>query len=206
MADRKETKVSGLVGMIRCQPRDASAKKMIPLYEELAAALPDNQDVACDLAYLRLLARDDVGASAARAEELFLALPNALTRLSTAALARLRMGDPEGALELYRGKEIDWKGASGPVARRPPLRRPEVESPSGRGRKSGKGIDPSRLRPEERELMGVGQVRQARTVANADPGDDACINGGFPLRRGCHGRIVTCTIPRACDHPLPLPR
>jgi hypothetical protein len=35
LANRRETMVPGLVGVIRCQPRSASAVSLIPLYEEL---------------------------------------------------------------------------------------------------------------------------------------------------------------------------
>lgn len=154
MADREETKVSGLVGLIRCQPRDASAKKLIPFYEELVAAMPENQDVACDLAYLRLLAKDEMGAAAASAEKLFLAQPNALTRLSAAALGRLRTGDAKGALELYRDKEIDWNVAAAPwrVVRCAVLKANHQSAEAG---DLGIRLDPSQLRPEERELIGT---------------------------------------------------
>jgi len=154
MADREETKVNGLVGLIRCQPRDASAKKLIPFYEELEVALPDNQDVACDLTYLRLLAKDDVVAAAAKAEKLFLAQPNALTRLSTAALGRLRTGDANGALEIYRDKEIDWNGAAAPwrAIRCAVLK---ANGQQAEARNLEIGIEAAQLRPEERELMGM---------------------------------------------------
>jgi hypothetical protein len=154
IADREATKVNGLVGLIRCQPRDASAKKLIPFYEELEVALPDNQDVACDLAYLRLLAMEDVALAAASAEKLYLAQPNALTRLSTAALARLRTGNATGAMELYRDKEIDWNGAAAPwrAVRYAVLRANHMDREAALIRDS---IDPNQLRPQERELIAL---------------------------------------------------
>jgi hypothetical protein len=152
MADREHTKVSGLVGLIRCQPQDASAKKLIPFYEELVAVLPENQDVACDLAYLRLLAREDVNEAAASAEKLYASQPNTLTRISTVALGRLRTGDAKGALELYRDKAIDWDSAPAPwKAVRVAVLNASGETSDAINLKAS--IDTRILRPEERELI-----------------------------------------------------
>jgi len=154
MADRDESKVNGLIGMIRCHPPDASAKKLIPLYEELVLALPENQDAACDLFYLRLLAKEDVAAAAASAERLFLGQPNALTRLSTAALGRLRTGNAKGAADLYRDKVIDWRGAAAPWrAVRCAVLRANHLLPEAKSLQDS--IDQGQLRPEERGLIGV---------------------------------------------------
>jgi hypothetical protein len=154
MADREETKINGLVGLIRCQPRDASAKKLFPLYEELLAAMPDNQDAACDLAYLRLLSSDNTEAAAASAEKLLLAQPNVLTRISVASLGRLRMGDAKGALDLYRDKEIDWNAAAAPWrAVRCAVLRANHLLPEAKSLQDS--IDQGQLRPEEKELLGV---------------------------------------------------
>jgi hypothetical protein len=152
MADREPTRINGLVGLLRCQPRDASAGKLIPLYVELSTALPDNPDVACDLLYLRLLAKDDVTASAAAAEKLLQVQPNVLTRLSTAALGRLRVGDAKGALELYRNKEIDWNSAATPwrAVRCAVLNANRLQTEA---KKLEDGIDRSQLRPEEAALL-----------------------------------------------------
>jgi len=152
MADRETTKVNGLVGLIRCQPRDASAKKLIPIYVELLAAVPDNQDAACDLAYLRLLAKEDVPEAAASAEKLYTSQPNTLTRISTAALGRIRVGDAKGAMEVYRDKAIDWDSTPAPWK----SVRIAVLNASGQSADAAKlkgSIDPKILRPEERELL-----------------------------------------------------
>lgn len=156
MADREPTKVTGLVGLIRCQPRDAPAKKLIPLYEELVPALSDNQDAACDLAYLRLLSKEDVPEAATSAERLFQSSPNVLTRISTVALGRLRSGDPKGAMDLYRGKEIDWNTAAPPwrAVRCAVLRANGLTDEADSLQRS---IDPKLLRPEERDLLGISQ-------------------------------------------------
>jgi hypothetical protein len=114
MADRKESKVQGLIGLIRCQPRNESAKKLIPLYEELLQVSPDYADAQGDLAYLKLLTGEDMLNASKTAERLLSANPRSLARISTAALARLKNGDTKGALFLYQGKAIDWNTASDP--------------------------------------------------------------------------------------------
>jgi hypothetical protein len=161
MADREETKVRGLVGLIRCQPVNASAATMIPLYEELLAASPSLPDATCDLVYLRLLAGQDLPASASKAEELYEAQPNTLPRISTLALARLRTGDPKGALTPYEGKAIDWASVPSPwkTVRVAVLK----ANHQARDAASLEGtLDSSQLRPEERALLQPGVAGEGR--------------------------------------------
>jgi len=108
MADREVTRIPGLVGIIRCQPRNTPAVKMIPLYEELIAAAPSMADARGDLAYLKLLAGVDTKEASATAQTMFEQQSDNLSRISVAALGRLRTGDPKGALGVYSGKTIDW--------------------------------------------------------------------------------------------------
>jgi hypothetical protein len=111
MADREATRIPGLIGLIRCQPRDTSAAKLIPLYEELVSAAPAMGDARCDLAYLRLLSGNDILKSSSEAQVLLSQQPYNLARISVAALGKLREGDLKGALDLYNGKTIDWVNA-----------------------------------------------------------------------------------------------
>lgn len=114
LANRRETKVPGLIGLIRCQPRSAKASSLIPLYEELLAAQPGNPDATCDLTYLKLLTGRDTLVSSEVAEKLLTLQSDSLPRISTAALGRLRSGDARGALEVYSDKVIDWNAAPEP--------------------------------------------------------------------------------------------
>jgi hypothetical protein len=152
LADREATRIPGLIGLIRCQPRDASASKLIPLYEELLLASPTMGDARCDLAYLRLLSGDDIQKSSVEAQSLLGQQPDSLSRISVAALGKLREGDPKGALELYNGKTIDWVNA------------PEqwrivwfavLKSNGKDGEYDGKifSWNAARIRPEERTLL-----------------------------------------------------
>ena len=153
MADRQgSTKIRGLIGLIRCQPRNTPAVKLIPMYEELVAAAPNMTDAQSDLAYLKLLISDDVEEASKTAENLLATQPNNLVRISAAALGRLRTGNPKGALDLYKGKEIDWasfpdpwKGVNVAVLRA----NDDFESAA----KLLALIDQKNLRPEEAALI-----------------------------------------------------
>jgi hypothetical protein len=153
MADREgTTKIPGLIGIIRCQPRNAPVFQLIPMYEELVVAAPSMIDARGDLAYLKLLANDDVTEAAGTAQMLLGDQPDNLSRISVAALAKLRTGDPKGALALYEGKVIDWTLAPDQwrVIRVAVLKaNGEVESSEAQF----SALNPSNLRPEERNLL-----------------------------------------------------
>ena len=152
LANRRETMVPGLVGLIRCQPRSASAVSLIPLYEELLAAQPGNPEANCDLTYLRLLTKRDTAESAVLAGKLLIEQPDSLPRISIAALGRLRSGDPKGALEIYRDKVIDWNAAPEPWK----VVRCAVLIANGQGEQAtllAGSVSPALLRPEEKELL-----------------------------------------------------
>jgi tetratricopeptide (TPR) repeat protein len=152
LADRKETRLPGLIGLIRCQPRTASATTLIPLYEELLAVQPANTDATCDLTYLKLLKPRDYEEAPAIAEKLLTEQPNSLPRISTAALGRLRSNNAHGALALYHDKAIDWTAIPEPwkvvycavlKANGHTAEAAELES----------SLHTSQLRPEERALL-----------------------------------------------------
>ena len=153
MADREgATKIPGLIGIIRCQPRNAPAVQLIPMYEELVAAAPSMTDAKGDLAYLKLLANDNVSQAAGIAQILFVDQPENLSRISVAALAKLRSGDPKGALALYDGKVINWTMA--PDQWR--VVRVAVLKANGEGESSEaqlSALSLVNLRPEERNLL-----------------------------------------------------
>ena len=106
MANRKETTLPGLIGLIRCHPRNAPSSVMIPLYEELLAATPDFTEAVADLAYLKLLKGEDIVQSAAISEKLLTAQPDLLARMSSVALGRLRLGDPRGLFQFMTGERL----------------------------------------------------------------------------------------------------
>jgi hypothetical protein len=161
MALRKETRIKGLLGIIRCQRANAPASQLIPMYEELLAESPGFKDAEGDLAYLRLLCWYDVSGSATTAETLLTAQPDSLARISAAALARMRSGNPKGALELYEGKSVDWSRS--PL----PWRSVRIAVLRANGMTAdadalASTVDPSRLRPEERSLMAPATTSRKR--------------------------------------------
>lgn len=152
LADRKETAVMGLIGLIRCQPRNAPAGKMIPMYEELLAASPGQPEAVGDLAYLKLLSNTDINESEMTARRLLQSRPDSLASISIAALGRLRLGDPKEAHDLYKGKNIDWSLAAEPWR----AVRVAVLSANGESEEASRlraTIPIDRLRPEESELL-----------------------------------------------------
>lgn len=154
MADREGTRIPGLIGLIRCQPRNTPAAKMIPLYEELLSAAPNMADARGDLAYLKLLAGEDIAEASANAQTMLAQQPDNLSRISVAALGKLRMGDPKGALAVYTGKTIDWTIA--PEQWR--VVRVAILNANGEGDSADaqlSSMNAAMLRPEERALLAV---------------------------------------------------
>ena len=152
MADREGSRIPGLIGLIRCQPRNTPAVQMIPLYEELLSAAPAMADARGDLAYLKLLSGDDMTKASADAQDLLLEQPNSLSRISVAALGKLRTGDPKGALALYAGRSIDWTNT--PEQWR--VVRFAILTANGEGESAEAErslLNTSMLRPEERSLL-----------------------------------------------------
>jgi len=153
MADREgATKIPGLIGIIRCQPRNAPAVQLIPMYEELVAAAPSMNDAKGDLAYLKLLSNNDVPEESEVAQMLLVDQPDNLSRISVAALGKLKTGDPKRALALYEGKIIDWTVAPDQwrVIRSAVLKaNGEIESSEAQL----SSLNMSNLRPEERKLL-----------------------------------------------------
>ena len=152
LADRKETRLPGLIGLIRCQPRTASATTLIPLYEELLSVQPSNTDATCDLTYLKLLKPRDYQEAPAIAEKLLTEQPNSLPRISTAALGRLRSNNAQGALALYHDKAIDWAAVPEPwkVVYCAVLK---ANGHTAEATQLEASLHPSQLRPEERALL-----------------------------------------------------
>ena len=154
LANRKETRLPGLLGLIRCQPRNTSASVMIPLYQELLAVTPDLTEAVGDLAYLKLLKGEDVAQSSAVSEKLLIAQPDLLARMSAAALGRLRLGDIKAAMAVYGDRPIDWNAAP------EPWKAVRVAVLLAAGEKSANvmasTINPAVLRPEEQRLLKTG--------------------------------------------------
>ena len=108
LAERKETALSGFLGLLRCQPRNAPAADLLPIYREFIQQFPNLAEVKNDEAYLSLLCHREIEQAAASAGQLYARYPTMLSFISTAALAELRLGNPERADALYSKYQIDW--------------------------------------------------------------------------------------------------
>lgn len=168
MADRKESQIPGLLGLIRSQPVSAPVSVMIPLYEELVVAAPQFREAVGDLAYLKLLKQVDVEASLATSKKLLASQPDSLARISTVGLGYLRNGNPKAAFDLYQGKQIDWAGAPEPwKAVRIAVLRASGETVAADTLSAS--VAPDRLRPEERELLGGRPTSKAGSKSKGVP-------------------------------------
>jgi len=152
MADRSETKVEGLTGLVRLQSPTASAESLIPLYEELTKANPNSIEAMEDLIYLKFLSGKNTPQDLVTADKLLEAKPHSLACLSIAALAHLKNGDFKGAAQLYEGKSIDWATGADPwKAIRSAVLRKNGDPISAEA--IAASIDLSKLRPESQMLL-----------------------------------------------------
>ena len=148
----KETALEGFLGLIRCWPSDAPASELIPVYKEFLETYPNLGEARCDLAYLQLLANQNIFEAAATARDLYQAAPSSLAPLSVAALGHLKTGEASQADALYEGKLIPWSTAPAPWR----TVRAAVLYATGKTVEANElaaTIKKSQLRPEERALL-----------------------------------------------------
>ncbi len=164
LSERKETALNGFLGLLRCQPRNAPAAELLPIYQEFLEQFPHLAEVKNDAAYLSLLCNRDIEQSAATAHALRAKYPAMLSFITTAALGELRLGNPAKADALYASQQIDWTDAPAP------FKAVRVASLHAAGRETEaealrETIAAESLRPEERGLLtpGAGVSRSDRT-------------------------------------------
>lgn len=168
LSERKETALNGFLGYLRCQPRNAPAAELLPIYREFIQQFPNLGEAKNDEAYLSLLCNRDIAQAAASARELYARYPTMLSFITTAALAELRLGNVANAEAIYAKHQIDWTQAPAP------FKAVRVASLNAIGRKGEaedmrKTIQEEALRPEERELMKVGALSKGGASAADRP-------------------------------------
>jgi Flp pilus assembly protein TadD len=152
LVERNEADPAVYVALLGTLPGNVSASDVLVILEKLLTVAPDMPEARSDRAYLSLLLDKDLQQSQATAEELFKKEPEHLSYLSVLALAKLKSGDPQGAEDLYKGREIAWDNAfaSARVVRVAVLfangKKAEAEKILG-------SLSQLSLRPEERELI-----------------------------------------------------
>ena len=153
LSERKETALSGFLGFLRCQPRNAPAAELLPIYREFLQQFPNLAEVKNDEAYLSLLCHRDIEQAAASAHQLHAKYPTMLSFITTVALAELRLGNAENAEALYAKHQIDWTQAPAP------FKAVRVASLNAIGARRTEELQNDReeaLRPEERDILKIG--------------------------------------------------
>ena len=115
---------------------------------------PALTDVENDLTYVRLLHGSELDAAQEASARLVRLQPELLAYRTTAALAALKKGNPDAALQVYAGWQIDWSTAPD----RFKVVRAAVLAAAGRTEEAAAAramIRGEALRPEERKLAGL---------------------------------------------------
>lgn len=97
--------------LLRLTPQTDTAK-LRDLLAEMAQRWPKDVALANDLAYLNTLLNIDVPQNRAKAQQLVETAPESLPHRTVLALAELRGGNTEAALQVYQGLHIDWRTAA----------------------------------------------------------------------------------------------
>jgi len=122
------------------------------LLKEMLTRWPNDEAVQNDYCYCSLLLREEMDSSRATAAELVKKTPGVIAYRTTLALAWLRYGNPQAALEVYRGLDIDW--LSSPASFRAVVAAALwANGQKEEARKMAATVRTSDLKPEEQALM-----------------------------------------------------
>ena len=124
-------------------------------HEQIRAMLkmwPDDRGLQNDDAYFSALRNESVEQAATTAERLYREQPTSLPHRTTLALARLRLGQNTGALELFRGITIP-EGVAQPNTRVVLAAAYRANGFDVEARAEADKIPRGRLKKEERQLL-----------------------------------------------------
>lgn len=161
MSRRRETALEGFLGLIRSAPKNASAKDLIPVYEELTTDFPMISDAHNDLAYLKLLTNEAPEETVKFATQIQKKDPPTLATLSISSLALLKTGRAAEADAIFEGKDIAWKNAPAPWK----AVRVAVLAAVGKKEEAhalAATINKDQLRPEELSLLAGGENESSK--------------------------------------------
>lgn len=140
--------------LIEVLSQQGDTRGLREIFREMASRYPEDPRVKNDLAYLNLLLGEELEASTRAAEELVRQSPNHLSFRTTLALGRLRLGNPEAALEVYEGAVFQWGDAQpGWQAVYVAVRRANQDAEAVRALAGT--VPVGRLKPEEEALLGI---------------------------------------------------
>ena len=147
LASDDNARIGALHGQLRNLPPDAPASEGLGITGELLRLSPDDPSTRLSAAYFRLLANEDVTASAAVAEEFLAADPASEDIRRVAALARLRTGRAREGLALWPGDadENRWRALHVALLREAGKKR-DAEAAAGE-------VNEESLGPEEKNLL-----------------------------------------------------
>ncbi len=142
------------LGLIRAASAGMRLDELEKTLSAFSRDFPALPDVENDLTYVRLLNGSELDQAQETAARLVRLRPELLAYRTTAALAALKTGNPEAALQVYAGWQTDWATAPD----RFKVVHAAVLAAAGRSEEAAAAramIRSEGLRPEERKLAGL---------------------------------------------------
>lgn len=147
LADNNEYAVEALRGQLRNLPQAMPAEDAAEIAADLLARQPNDPSARLSAAYYRLMANEQVKASAEMAEEMLAAEPESVDVRRVVALARLRDGRGSDGLAIWPGDngEDRWRALHVALLR--------AGGQAQLADEAARGVDLQRLSIEERDLL-----------------------------------------------------
>ncbi|MGB8168555.1 MAG: hypothetical protein WCF18_13745 [Chthoniobacteraceae bacterium] len=144
-------------GLLRIAERRRESDKVFELLGEMVKRWPKDASVRNDYTYFALLRGQDVDEGLQTANELVAEAPMSLAHRTTLALAKMRLKDAIGAMNVYRGLNVPWDRAS-PSHRAVYAAALGLSGHTTDARAQANAIPLDSLRPEERTLISQWRV------------------------------------------------
>ena len=146
--------------LIHLEQAQGNTARLLDVYTRMASDYPDEPAVLNDYAYLRLLLKRDIDNAYRTAESLVMKHPELQAHYITMALAELRRGRPDHALNVIRSSaNIDWSGTA-PRFRAIVSAVLFANNISQEANNMLQNITPENLLPEELHLLKEAQKRE----------------------------------------------
>ncbi len=150
--DRVRDPRPGYQALTRLLEQTGTTAELRDLLAEGLKHWPDDPALRNDHAYLSLLLGDELDRCRRTAEELVAQNPDSLPIRTTLALARYRLKDFPGALQVYAGQDYDWQAAL-PGNRAVYAAVLAANHATAEARRLARGLPAAALRPEEAALV-----------------------------------------------------
>lgn len=150
--DRVRDPRPGYQALTRLIEQTGTTAELRDLLGETLQRWPDDPALRNDHAYLSLLLGEELARCRRTAEELVAQNPDSLPHRTTLALARYRLKDFPGALQVYAGQDYDWQAAL-PGNRAVYAAVLAANHATAEARRLARGLPAAALRPEEAALV-----------------------------------------------------